>query len=153
MDEQGIKEWWAKRVPFSGRLSDYAMLVGQNNRAQQSKSFQTVSAATITFGPDPNRIAVLAAAIIAGTTTAMDCEVRARNLQGVVTFNHQLVWKEADVALVTPSPILYVPLMIDILKMGPDLQSTWELQGSTGVVATLTFITFNPKCCDYIGGM
>jgi len=153
MDEQGIQEWWAKRVPFSGRLSDYAMLIGQNNRALQSnpKSFLGT---TLFLGPNPNRISVCASAQIINSISAdvVTFQILGLDLSTVV-YEEEILLRQLNVGATDLVVQNYNPVRCNILDFGSLIQNAMRINCTVARLLFLIEVTMNPKCCNYIGGM
>jgi hypothetical protein len=152
MNEQQIKDFYAYRVALSGRLSDYALLVGQNNMAVQTKTFQCPANASVTALPNANRICVSVFALFTPSTTAAQGKIDWLNPDGTVAWSHTVYSKILDIASVTPSPFLYFPYTFNILEFGNFVQQPYKLTSNDASVSLSALeMSFVPKCCEYLG--
>lgn len=154
MTNDEIKMWYAQRVPISGRLSDYALTIAQNNRVLQRRTIAMAAINSVVLRSQRNRISLSVYTHFTPVASAADVWVEIRDDAGNILFAHNLLSKQADVALVTPSPFQYSPLVMGVLDFG-DLvqQNVFFGTGAGNPVLYLTEITMNPLCCEYIGGV
>lgn len=152
MTEKEIKDWYAKRVPLSGRISDYAILVGQNNQALQSIPTLGATGVAVTLPPRQNRVAVAVLADVTLQTAAMKADFRFRDANGNTLISHTVFLKLIDTGAATPSPFTYNPLLCTVVDYGPIIQQQLFGSAQTGLIWSIVEVLMNPKCCEYIGG-
>lgn len=154
MNEQQIKEWYSQRVPLSGRLSDYAMLIGQNNMVLSSL-WTKQTASPLTVPPRQNRVGIWCF-----------CDANANgvgNSRVVFSFSddagnslvdYSILSSVVDALGTTQAIMQYNPLLLNVTDIGPIIQRRIDISrtGATFFI-NLVELIMSPKCCDYIGGM
>src|ERR1700687_1063333 len=109
MNDHEIKQWYTQRMQYAANLVDYMMLIGQNNRVLQSREVQ-ISVTGLALGPNPNRVALAIAGTILNSASAGRASIQFKDDAGVVLFEHALFNKEADIAGVSLSPLISLPV-------------------------------------------
>lgn len=153
MTNDEIRKWYGGRVPLSGALSDYAILIGQNNRVLQSKQTILTADNSNAVRANRNRVFIGFTLSVSIPTAAVNATIVAKNAAGTTIWEHDIFDKAVDTAAVTPSPFVYVPIFLNVKDWGDLVQQTFGVLGITGVGAcVISETTFVPSCCEYIGG-
>jgi hypothetical protein len=92
-----------------------------------SNSFIQASAGTTVIPANPRRVAVFVSWDGVVSALAMSALLQFRQPGGTVVFVHPVVTKAADVALVTPSPMAGMPIVISFEDIGPFIYSELAL--------------------------
>lgn len=154
MIEQQIKDFYARRIPVSGRLSDYAMLVGQNN---QVLSYIT---AAVPAGSDgllipvnPNRVALSVHAFGSFGNSAGEAYLQFERPVDNIIYQHSILIK-SQVGLGTELAVFsYTPFVGTVLEFGPMIQELVRIfTDVTNIDVFVHQLIMSPRCCDYIGG-
>jgi hypothetical protein len=145
-----IIRWWRHDQPHpplpGGALTDYAALVGLYNRSLYNRT--TRQGSTFTVSASPYRVAV--AAFAQWTIgSAVSATIIFNSPVGLAQWQHTLLVGEADVAAVTPSPVVYSPLIVDIRRLGPSIQGTINVSIFTGAPVVSLVETFVNASLDY----
>ena len=140
-------KWWRGKVdrpPLPGRITDYAATVGRYNRALAVNSVVLSSPAT--FPPNTNRVAFFVGCVPNPVPAgAANFGVIIQDQGGLPLLNVPFLIKEADIALVTPSPFYLGNVYLDSTMIGPLVQRAVFVPALGALSVTYTELLVNPE--------
>lgn len=110
-----------QKVTYGALLADFFASVGQRNRLLVARA--VVVANGLVGAPNANRVGVSVGIDLTTIPAAGGfCTFGFKDAGGNVVWQSSIFSKVADVALVTPSPWNYSPLLVNVMQLGNIIQ-------------------------------